>query len=214
MKTLAVALILAMPGAAVAGCPPLSAYSVTGLSADKLPLSEALGLLFEGTAWKPEVSSPVADVRVTFRDVGGQLDQVFTTLIEQAGRATPEPMSALRDPTRCVATVSLRRLAPVASSNGASAPAALPDRDVLPAGSSLSEALEKYVQRRGWKLRWLIEDDYTLDVDLPVVGKDVIEGVTSVVRTYQAQGGMQGIVPRFAKGNSVVVIEKMDVRGN
>lgn len=84
--------------------------------------------------------------------------------------------------------------------------------DVLRAGTPLSEALKGYVERRGWQLRWLIDADYVLDVDLPIPSMEMIDGVTWVVRAYQAQGGMQGVVPRFAKGNNVVVIEQMDVR--
>lgn len=86
-------------------------------------------------------------------------------------------------------------------------------QSVLPAGSRLSQALEAYVRERGWQLRWLIDEDYVLDAVLPIpAGSDPIHGVTWVVNTYQSQGGMLGVVPRFARGNQVVVIEKMDVR--
>ena len=82
----------------------------------------------------------------------------------------------------------------------------------LSAGSRLSVALEQYLRQRGWELRWLIDEDYVLDVDFPVPATELIEGVTWVVHSYQSQGGMRGVVPRFARGNKVVVIEKMDVR--
>lgn len=82
----------------------------------------------------------------------------------------------------------------------------------IPAGTRLSEALELFVKARGWSMRWLIDEDYMLDADLPVPAGDVIEAVTWVVQTYQRQGGMRGVVPLFAKGNKVVAIQKMDVR--
>lgn len=82
----------------------------------------------------------------------------------------------------------------------------------IPAGSRLSDALEVFITSRGWSLRWLIDEDYMLDADLPIPGADVIDAVTWVVQTYQRQGGMRGVVPRFARGNRVVAIEKMDVR--
>lgn len=84
----------------------------------------------------------------------------------------------------------------------------------LQPGQNLSEALERYVRDRGWSLRWNIGEDYALDASLPIPSSDLIEGVTWVVNTYQSQGGMLGVVPRFARSNRVVVIEKMDVRDN
>lgn len=83
---------------------------------------------------------------------------------------------------------------------------------MLPSGSRLSTALERFVRERGWDIRWQIEEDYILDANLPIPTSDVIEAVTWVVNTYQSQGGMPGVVPRFARSNKVVVIEKMDVR--
>ncbi len=84
----------------------------------------------------------------------------------------------------------------------------------LQPGQNLSEALERYVRERGWSLRWNIGEDYVLDASLPIPSTDLIESVTWVVNTYQSQGGMLGVVPRFARSNRVVVIEKMDVRDN
>lgn len=82
----------------------------------------------------------------------------------------------------------------------------------LPSGSRLSTALERFIRERGWDIRWNIEEDYILDANLPIPTSDVIEAVTWVVHTYQSQGGMPGVVPRFARTNKIVVIEKMDVR--
>lgn len=99
--------------------------------------------------------------------------------------------------------------------SGATAVAVVPQRwasTTIPAGSRLSEALETFVRTRGWSMRWLIEEDYMLDADLPIPPMDVIDAVTWVVQTYQRQGGLNGVVPRFARGNQVVAIQKMDVR--
>ncbi len=104
----------------------------------------------------------------------------------------------------------------VAAAPVATTPAAVPpprwQTTTIPAGSRLSDALETFVRTRGWSMRWLIEEDYMLDADLPIPATDVIEAVTWVVQTYQRQGGMRGVVPRFARGNQVVAIQKMDVR--
>lgn len=88
----------------------------------------------------------------------------------------------------------------------------LPATTSLPAGDRLSTALERYVRERGWDIRWKIDEDYVLDASLPIPTNDLIEAVTWVVHTYQSQGGMMGVVPRFARTNRVIVIEKMNVR--
>ena len=82
----------------------------------------------------------------------------------------------------------------------------------IPAGVRLSEGLERFVMSRGWTLRWLIEEDYMLDSELPIPGMDVIDAVTWVVQTYQRRGGMQSAVPHFHKGNNVIAIQAMGVR--
>lgn len=87
-----------------------------------------------------------------------------------------------------------------------------PRSHVLKAGKSLSEALDEYVTERGWSIRWMLEEDYLLDADVPVPPLDVIDGVTWVVTAYQQQGGLRGVTPRFATPNKVVVIEAMNVR--
>lgn len=87
-----------------------------------------------------------------------------------------------------------------------------PRSHVLKAGKSLSEAMEEYVTERGWSIRWMLEEDYLIDADVPVPPLDVIDGVTWVVTAYQQQGGLRGVTPRFATPNKVVVIEAMNVR--
>ncbi|MCU1136907.1 MULTISPECIES: toxin co-regulated pilus biosynthesis Q family protein [Stenotrophomonas] len=146
----------------------------------------------------------------------------------QSGPNTPPPrtlapMQSL-DPQATVSTNSPAtiasavpaQLAPMSSlDQGTSFSAPLTARSsMLPAGSRLSVALERYVRERGWDLRWQIDEDYVLDANLPIPAADLIESVTWVVHAYQSQGGMYGVVPRFARSNRVVVIEKMDVRDN
>lgn len=217
LRVAAVAAALAASGA-VAACPPMSAYRVTGVSADQVPISSALEMLFGGTAWSGVVNGQADDVRVSFRGVSGPLDQVLTKVLEGAGRASPASISSVSDINRCITTVTVQQpivaQAPGASVAATEAPAAPAARrgDVLPAGSNVSEAMSAYVERNGWSLRWLIEEDYVLDADLPIPAMDLIDGVTYVIRAYQAQGGMRGVSPRFARGNNVVVIEHMSVR--
>lgn len=82
---------------------------------------------------------------------------------------------------------------------------------MLPEGEYLSDALRTYVKKQGWKdLRWEIDEHYRIDAPIPMIGDDVIESVTNLVRTYQNQGGLMGVEPLFAKGNKMVVIKKMD----
>jgi hypothetical protein len=207
---IAAALLAAAPLPALAGsCPSLAMYEVNGVTAASLPLSEALGLLFAGTAWKPEVLGDASRVRVSFRSVSGPLDLVLNKVVAQASGASTQPLSSVADSSRCAVAVNIVRTTP-AVALGTPIRA---EMRALPAGENLSDALAKYAERGGWSLRWNIDADYVLDVDLPMPkGADVIEGITWLVKTYQAQGGMAGVVPRFAKGNKVVVIEQMDVR--
>lgn len=210
---------LAASGAAAA-CPPMSAYRVTGVSADQVPIASALEMLFGGTAWTGVVNGQADDVRVSFRGVSGPLDQVLTKVLEGAGRASPASISSVSDTNRCITTVTVQQpvvaqaALPVAAAQDATPVPAAPARrgDVLAAGSNVSEAMAAYVERNGWTLRWLIDEDYVLDADLPIPAMDLIDGVTYVIRAYQAQGGMRGVSPRFARGNNVVVIEQMSVR--
>lgn len=202
-----------------ASCPPLSAYRVTNVSADNLRIGAAMDMLVSGTTWSSSVAGTDDDVTVTFRGVSGPLDQVLSKVAEAAGQASTSAVSMVTDPTRCIATVTVTPpvapAAPVAAAD-AEAPAApiAPQHpsETLRAGGTLSEALGDYAQRKGWSLRWQLDDDYMLDVDVPIPPMDLIDGVTYVVRAYQAQGGLIGVVPRFAQSNKVVVIEKMNVR--
>lgn len=139
----------------------------------------------------------------------------FNAHAQQGGLKPLDPQAAslLRTGTAAPARsatgyTSNAQLAPIAT------PASTGRVDVLPAGTRLSVALEQYVTSKGWQLRWNIDEDYLLDVGVPIPAPDVIQGVTWIVSTYQSQGGMLGVVPRFAKSNRVVVIEKMDVRNN
>ncbi len=83
---------------------------------------------------------------------------------------------------------------------------------MLPEGEYLSDALRNYVKKQGWKdLRWNVDHDYRLDAPVAMVGKGLVDAVTNLIITYQAQGGLQGVEPVFAKGNKIVVIRPMDM---
>jgi len=103
---------LLLVAAAAVNCPPMGAYTVTGMSAQNLPLPDALGLLFEGTAWAAVTQGPSAALRVSYADVSGPLDQVFNAVIGQAGKASTLPLAALRDPTTCKVSVTIKALPP------------------------------------------------------------------------------------------------------
>lgn len=209
-----------------ASCPPLSAYRVTNVSAENVRIGVAMDMLVTGTTWNSSIVGADDDVTVSFRGVSGPLDQVIAKVVEAAGQATTASVSMVTDPMRCVATVSVAPAvapapavasAPTAAGDGAAAVETAPavqqyQSEVLRAGGTLSEAMTAYVERKGWSLRWQLDDDYMLDVDIPIPPMDLIDGVTYVVRAYQAQGGLIGVVPRFARSNQVVVIEKMNVR--
>lgn len=85
------------------------------------------------------------------------------------------------------------------------------DRKVmmLPAGQKLSEALADYVKAHDWDLKWMIDHDYYIEAPIPM-NEDFFGAIYDLVKTYQAQGGMQGVIPRFAASNRVVSIEYLD----
>jgi len=92
-----------------------------------------------------------------------------------------------------------------------SAPAELAERKslTLPAGQKLSEALADYVKAHDWNLKWRIDHDYYIEAPIPM-SEDFFGAIYDMVKTYQAQGGMQGVIPRFAAANRVVSIEYLD----
>ena len=215
--TLLVGLVGACGSAyANASCPPLSAYRVTNVSAENVRIGVAMDMLVSGTTWSPNIVGSDDDVTVSFRGVSGPLDQVLSKVVEAAGQASTAAVSMVTDPVRCIATVNVAPpVAPAAPVGALAEVAPVAHRyqsESLPAGGTLSEALTSYAERKGWTLRWQLDDDYMLDVDIPIPPMDLIDGVTYVVRAYQAQGGLNGVVPRFARSNKVVVIEKMNVR--
>jgi hypothetical protein len=79
----------------------------------------------------------------------------------------------------------------------------------LPAGTKLSAALADYVKAHDWDLKWRIDHDYYIEVPIPM-SEDFFTAIYDLVKTYQAQGGMQGVIPRFAASNRVVSIEYLD----
>lgn len=215
--TMSVLLAAALAAAAPAnGCPDMSVYSVSGATARDMPLPDAVALLFDGTAWRGEVQGDAGALKVSFSGVSGPLDKVFDALVRQAGAASAQPLAARRDPTRCVATISVRaipRAMPAVPATAAAEAAPVADHGfVLRAGSSLSSALDAYAKSKGWSLRWNVRDDYMLDADVTIPPMTIEQGITWVVRAYQAQGGLLGVQPRFARPNHVAVIEPMTVR--
>jgi len=183
-------------------CQPLGAYHVTGISANELPVQQAIGILFTGTPWSVNIAGSLPSVSLSYSGVSGPLDQVLARAIEQTGQSLSLPLIAVSDPSRCIVTISLPVTTPGEGRYGG----------VLPAGEALSVALEQYAEQQGWKLRWNIDEDYVLDVDLPLPADGIVNTITWVVNTYQSQGGLAGVAPRFAQGNNVVVIEHMNVR--
>lgn len=219
-------------------CVALNAHRVESLSARNVSPKDALGMVLAGTRWKLEIDPTITEP-VTFRSVSGPADLIIERLADQFD--TDGTLVLMQDRGSCtlrlrrpappapVAAVPVPTPAPVAvpvAPTGKAAPAPGPATETvaavergptrLPAtlkkGQRLSEALEGYIVERGWSMRWLIDEDYVLDADVPVPAMDVIDGVTWVVEAYQAQGGLRGAAPRFARGNKVVVIEPMTVR--
>ncbi|ADC73314.1 hypothetical protein TK90_2829 (plasmid) [Thioalkalivibrio sp. K90mix] len=85
---------------------------------------------------------------------------------------------------------------------------------VLRAGTMLSESLRRYVQAQGWNsMRWNVQHDYYIEDDIPMHG-DMQSAIVGLVRSYQAQGGLMGVSPRFAESNRVVVFEQTDMSGD
>lgn len=212
-------------------CVALNAHRVESLSARNVSPKDALSMVLAGTQWKLEIDPTITEP-VTFRGVSGPADLIIERLTDQFD--TTGTLVLMQDRAAC--TLRLRRPAPppppvpvAVPTPGPSTPATQTPSpanepvvpvDVRPAhrsatlskGKRLSEALEAYIVERGWTMRWLIDEDYVLDADVPVPALDVIDGVTWVVEAYQAQGGLRGAAPRFARGNKVVVIEPMTVR--
>jgi len=239
-KTIALGVLALMIAGPSLACPALSAYRVQGISAKTTTPAGAVALLLEGTAWKAEVD-PALDAPITLRGVSGPLDRVLERVIEGLNsdgqismlqdaatcvvrvslrRPAPQPeavsevsLAAAPAPTGAQYGDRVIELDPFAEPVALGAPSVPATRShILPAGTRLSEALAAYVEQRDWSMRWMLEDDYVLDVDVPVPPLDVIDGVTWVVTAYQAQGGLRGVTPRFATPNRVVVIEAMNVR--
>jgi len=192
-------------------CLPMGTYHITGISANELPVQQAIDILFTGTPWSVNIIGSLPPLTLSYSGVSGPLDQVLAQSIEQAGQSLSLPVVAVSDPTRCLVTISTPSTAPAEERDGVKLEE-LRYGGVLPAGEALSAALEQYAEQQGWTLRWNIDDDYLLDVDLPLPAESIINTITWVVNTYQSQGGLAGVAPRFAQSNKVVVIEHMNVR--
>lgn len=217
------------PLPAAEACPPMSAYDVSAVNASNLPLPEALGLLVDGTPWRVEVAGQANAIRVSYTNVAGSLDDVLGDVLGRAGKVSGAALAASRDPAHCTIRVAVRAPQPAPAPETAPVPAAsgsdaaqvvashpaipVPPPAVLRAGELLSEGLSRIATERGWSMRWNIPQDYVVDVQIPLPNEsDLIPLITWVIRAYQAQGALEGVVPRFARGNRVVSIEPMTVR--
>lgn len=224
LQVVAATALVGIANAAMGACPPMSVYSLDGMEADNLPLSQAVDGLLTGTAWKATVSPDADLLRVTFRDVAGPLDKVLDMVVRQAQKASGVGVTMRKNAAEC--SVSIDRApvpvapasaVPAAASSVASHPAAvaqalappqLPRKvETLAAGKWLDAALKDYLRENGWQLRWNIEEHYMVDVALPLPGDDIVNNINWLVETYQLQNGMRGVKPRFTS-NNVVVIEK------
>jgi len=223
LSALALAALTAMPAAAERRCPDLDRYDVSNISFRNGTLDIAVNRLLKGTAWKAEFIGPATDIRLTMIGVAGPMDMVLEKMIERAGRSeVVDSVTSVVDRESCTVTVSVTTNRPTpsvlvepSSEEAFVAATAKPIKDpgpgdrihVLPGGSKLSRALNKYIESHGWTMRWRIDDDFLIDTDIPIPKGDVVDGVLHVVRAYQAAGAMATVRPRFAAPNRVVVIE-------
>lgn len=213
------AIMLVMSGQALATdptCRPLSRYSVADVEVDAAPLGDALTNLFAGTYWRVDVAEDVVQAEVGYRNISGPLDGILSNSVKQVSQATGQELATRIDASKCLVVVQkvaqpaavIAQVQPATPAPAAPAPAG-PQPAVLKGGERLSEALEKYAKAHGWDMRWLIDQDFMLDMDLPIPALDVVDGIAYVIRAYQAKGGMSGVTPKFYKGNRVVAIEAM-----
>lgn len=219
---LSIALAVASP-TAMAACPALSVYDVSNIQVDNVPFGEAVSTLLDGTAWTSNVSDEANKVRVSFRNVSGPLDQVLDKLISQSRTTAGAQLGVLRDAANCTVSVSAKltperptaiepaakAVPPAATGSNHDSSSALQPQDVLQRGKPISEALSAFAQSKGWQVRWNVEDDFMVDVEIPVPrGYSVTQAVTWVIETYQMSGALRGVEPIFHT-NSVVSIQKM-----
>ena len=78
----------------------------------------------------------------------------------------------------------------------------------LRAGQPLSAALQKQAAVEGWTLEWRTGEDYFLDADLEVPGKDVVSDLFWVLDHYRKSGGMRETVVMRGKGNALALVAK------
>lgn len=82
----------------------------------------------------------------------------------------------------------------------------------LRAGHMLKPELARWARAAGWRVgNWpamYAREDYAIKADASFQGP-FMHAVTALVRAYQEQGGLAGIVPRFATSNHVVSFDLM-----
>lgn len=154
---------------------------------------------------------PKSERYVTENDLRGKFDQPIERQVITAAEATAARLAHERS-TAVSAPATVAAAAGVSVQPHANQPPITPadQSSFLPAGGKLSDELRSYVKSMGWNdLKWKIDIDYHIDNPIPMNG-DMFTAITNLVKTYQSQGGLQGVTPMFAAGNRVVVIQKMD----
>lgn len=123
----------------------------------------------------------------------------------------PPPKKTISEEDLAAAFTPAPAVAAQGAAGAVDAATELAERKVLtlPAGQKLSEALADYVKAHDWDLKWMIDHDYYIEAPIPM-NEDFFGAIYDLVKTYQAQGGMQGVIPRFAASNRVVSIEYLD----
>lgn len=84
MKKILLLVATLLPGVSVA-CSDLSAYSVEALAFQQLPMPQAIAETLKGTPFRAVHVGEQPTELVNAHDVSGKLDEVLTSLLEQAG---------------------------------------------------------------------------------------------------------------------------------
>lgn len=170
MRRLIPVLAMLAAGQALADCPPLSRYQVSGLTLRGGSLDAAIRQIIDGTAWRAEFSGPVQSVRMRMSGVSGDMDTVIRTVVETAAKdPAVAGVSSTIDSAECVIRVAAKAPAPrvdpaVASpavaASAAEAPSAVPvatpaaETRALPAAPVVRPV---WTARRGSTLRQSLE---------------------------------------------------------
>lgn len=171
--------MLASPASAQT-CAPLSSYSVTDVSFDKMPVKEALTILTKKTPLI--VTGTVEGMMVSASKVSGPMDQVLTELAKEAGFQFAHKQCEIK-----------------ISTLGSSV------TWVVKSGMSLREVLLSWSKLAGWQLVWDLADDFALGADARFTG-EFDQAVTQLVEAI-AQSGESISVTLYA-GNQTVRVSR------